>query len=220
MTVVQLFEENYLDKRIPDQEFKERAQKVRQALDEAGLEVGIAYATEHMPGDVQYLTGYDPHLENVALLVTPDRIIALGGAEGGKMFEDGVRFGEWRNLTLFEIPFQDYGDTKFWTLPEILSDVLGTIPRKIGLLSASNVISAEMIDLIGADRTSVELRDVSHILAQARYEKSPAELEMYRIASGIATKAMRVLLENLRPGLRELEVAAEADRVMKKSGGI
>jgi|HubBroStandDraft_6_1064221.scaffolds.fasta_scaffold148676_3 Xaa-Pro aminopeptidase len=218
MTVVQLFEENYLDKRIPDQEFKERTQKIRQALDEAGLEVGIAYATEHMPGDVQYLTGYDPHLENVALLVTPDRIIALGGAEGGKMFEDGVRFGEWRNLTLFEIPFQDYGDTKFWTLPEILSDVLGTIPRKIGLLSASNVISAEMIDLIGADRTSVELRDVSHILAQARYEKSPAELEMYRIASGIATKAMRVLLENLRPGLRELEVAAEADRVMKKSG--
>lgn len=99
-------------------------------------------------------------------------------------------------------------------LREILSDVLGTIPPKIGLLSASNVISAEMIDLIGADRTSVELRDVSHILAQARYEKSPAELEMYRIASAIATKAMRVLLENLRPGLRELELAAEADRVV------
>jgi Xaa-Pro aminopeptidase len=218
MTGVELLEENYLDKRIPDQEFKERAQKIRGALDEAGLEVGIAYATEHMPGDVQYLTGYDPHLENVALLVTPDRIIALGGAEGAKMFEDSARFGEWRNLTLFEIPFQDYGDTKFWTLPELLADVLGTIPRKIGLLSASNVISAEMIDLIGADRTAMELLDVSHILAQTRYEKSPAELEMYRIASGIATKAMRALLEKLGPGLRELELAAEADGVMKKLG--
>ena len=218
MTGVELLEENYLDKRIPDQEFKERAQKIRGALDEAGLEVGIAYATEHMPGDVQYLTGYDPHLENVALLVTPDRIIALGGAEGAKMFEDSARFGEWRNLTLFEIPFQDYGDTKFWTLPELLADVLGTIPRKIGLLSASNVISTEMIDLIGADRTAMELLDVSHILAQARYEKSPAELEMYRIASGIATKAMRALLEKLGPGLRELELAAEADGVMKKLG--
>jgi hypothetical protein len=161
MTGMELLEENYLDKRVPDQEFKERAQKIRGALDEAGLEVGIAYATEHMPGDVQYLTGYDPHLENVALLVTPDRIIALGGAEGAKMFEDSARFGEWRNLTLFEIPFQDYGDTKFWTLPELLADVLGTIPRKIGLLSASNVISAEMIDLIGADRTAMELLDVS-----------------------------------------------------------
>src|SRR5580692_10000972 len=160
MTVVQLFEENYLDKRIPDQEFKERTQKIRQALDEAGLEVGIAYATEHMPGDVQYLTGYDPHLENVALLVTPDRVIGLGGAEGAEMFEDSARFGEWRNLSLFEIPFQDYGDTKFWTLPEILNDVFGRIPGEIGILSASNVISAEMIDLIGAGRTSVELLDV------------------------------------------------------------
>jgi hypothetical protein len=57
MTGGQLLEENYLDKRIPDQEFEERAQKIRGALDEASLEVGIAYATEHMPGDVQYLTG-------------------------------------------------------------------------------------------------------------------------------------------------------------------
>jgi len=107
--VTKLLEEDYLNKRIPDNEYEERAVKIRRALAQEGLEVGIAYATEHMPGDVQYLTGYDPHLENVALLVTPDRIIALGGAEGEKMFEDSARFGEWRNLTLFEIPFQDYG---------------------------------------------------------------------------------------------------------------
>src|ERR1700722_17435611 len=175
MTGVELLEENYLDKRIPDQEFKERAQKIRGALNEEGLEVGIAYATEHMPGDVQYLTGYDPHLENVALLVTPDRVIGLGGAEGAEMFEDSARFGEWRNLSLFEIPFQDYGDTKFWTLPEILKDVVGRIPSEIGLLSASNVVSAEMMELIGGSGTNTKTRDVSHILARARYEKSPAE---------------------------------------------
>src|SRR5260221_14751959 len=111
---------DFARERIPDGEFVERLQSVQRRLQQEGLTVGIAYATEHMPGDVQYLTGYDPHLENVALLVTPDRIIALGGAEGEKMFEDSARFGEWRNLTLFEIPFQDYGDTKFWSLAEIL----------------------------------------------------------------------------------------------------
>jgi len=216
--VPKLLEEDYLNKRVPDREYPERAEKIRGALAEEGLEVAIAYATEHMPGDVQYLTAYDPHLENVALLVTPDRIIALGGAEGAKMFEDAARFGEWRNLTLFEIPFQDYGDTKFWTLPEILTDVLGTTPSEIGILSASNVMSAEMMELIGQGGMSVKVRDVSHILAKARYEKSPAELEMYRIAGGIATEAMRTLLNHVRPGLRELELAAEADRVMKQMG--
>ena len=72
-----LLEKDYLLKRIPEREYIERANKIRRALNEEGLEVGIAYATEHMPGDVQYLTGYDPHLENVALLVTPDRVIGL-----------------------------------------------------------------------------------------------------------------------------------------------
>jgi len=211
-------DENYLTKRIPDAEYQGRVDKIRRALDREGLQAAIAYATQHMPGDVQYLTGYDPHLENVGLLVTPNRIIALGGAEGAKMFEDGARFGEWRNLTLFEIPFQDYGKTKFWTLPDILIDLFGSIPRGIGLLSARNVLSAEILDLLGADKTTVKFRDVSHILAQARYEKSPAELDMYRVASGIATEAMRTLLEHVHPGLRELELAAHADYAMKEMG--
>ena len=41
---------------------------------------------------------------------------------------------------------------------------------------------------------------------------------MYRIASGIATEAMRRLLDRVRPGLRELELASEADHVMKQMG--
>jgi Xaa-Pro aminopeptidase len=152
------------------------------------------------------------------LLVTPDRTIALGGAEGAKMFEDGARFGEWRNLTLFEIPFQDYGETRFWSLAEIMRDVLGRLPSEIGILSASNVMSFEMMELIGETGLGVKARNVSHVLAKARYEKSPAELEMYRIASGIATEGMRAILDALRPGVRELELAAEADRVMKQMG--
>src|SRR6476661_10124510 len=165
---------DYGKERIPDGEFLERLRKVQRRLQQEGLTAGLAYATEHMPGDVQYLTGYDPHLENVALLVTPERTIALGGAEGAQMFADSARFGEWRNLSLFEIPFQDYGETKFWSLSEILTDVLGAIPREIGVLSASNVMSAEMMALIGQGGLSVQTRDVSYLLAKARYEKSPA----------------------------------------------
>ena len=48
---------DYGKERIPDGEFLERLQKVQQGLKQEGLAVGLAYATEHMPGDVQYLTG-------------------------------------------------------------------------------------------------------------------------------------------------------------------
>jgi Xaa-Pro aminopeptidase len=216
--VSKLLEDDYLQKRIPQEEYARRVNNIRVALEAEGLEVGIAYATEHMPGDVQYLTGYDPHLENVALLITPDKVLALGGAEGEKMFEDSGRYGEWRNLNLFEIPFQDYGDTKFWSLHEILADILSKMPSEIGVLSAKNVMTTEMTEFIEKIGSKTKTRDVSHVMAKARYEKSASELEMYRIASGIATEAMRALLHQLQPGLRELELAAEADRITKQMG--
>ncbi len=205
---------------IPDGEFRERLQRVQQGLKQEGLAAGLAYATEHMPGDVQYLTGYDPHIENVALLVLPDHLVLLGGAEGEKMFEDMGRAGVWRNLSLFEIPFQDYGGLRFYSLAEILKEFLGQVPAEIGLLSASNVLSQEIVALMqkAGDNKPVRLRDVSHIMAEARYRKSPAELQMFRNASRIATEAMRAMLGAVAPGVRELEVAAAGDAVCKKLG--
>lgn len=208
------------NERIPDGEFLERLQKVQLGLKQEGLAVALAYATEHMPGDVQYLTGYDPHIENVALLVLPDHLVVVGGAEGEKMFEDMGRAGRWRNLSLFEIPFQDYGGLRFYTLTEILQEFLGEIPDEIGLLSAPNVLSQEIVDLIqkaGANG-QVRLRDVSHIMAEARYRKSPTELQMFRTASQISTEAMRAMLNTVAPGVRELEVAAAGDAVCKRLG--
>jgi Xaa-Pro aminopeptidase len=211
---------DYGTERIPDSEYPERLQRVRQRLKQEALTVGLAYATEHMPGDVQYLTGYDPHLENVALLVLPDHLVVLGGAEGEKMFEDMGRAGVWRNLSLFEIPFQDYGGLRFYSLAETLQEFVGQIPAEIGFLSAPNVLSQEIVALAAkaGDGKQVRLRDASRIMAEARYRKSPAELQMFRIASRIATEAMRVMLETVAPGIRELEVAAVGDSVCKKLG--
>ncbi len=211
---------NYEKECIPDSEFLERLQRVQRGLKQEGLAVGLAYATEHMPGDVQYLTGYDPHIENVAVLVLPNHLVVVGGAEGEKMFEDMGRAGRWRNLSLFEIPFQDYGGLRFYTLAEILNEFLGDVPAEIGLLSAPNVLSQEIVALIqkAGDNRQVQLRDVSHIMAEARYRKSPAELQMFRTASQIATEAMRAMLNTVAPGLRELEVAAAGDAVCKRMG--
>ncbi len=211
---------DYGKDKIPDKEFVERLQQVRHKLKLEGLTAGLAYATEHMPGDVQYLTGYDPHIENVALLVLPDQLVVLGGAEGETMFKDMGRAGIWRNLSLFEIPFQDYGELRFYSLAEILREFLGEIPQEIGLLSAPNVLSQEIVSLVEMVVLGgmIKLRDVSRIMADARYNKSASELQMFRNASWIATEAMRAMLGKVEPGVRELEVAAEGDAVCKRLG--
>ncbi len=48
--------------------------------------------------------------------------------------------------------------------------------------------------------------------------ESPQELEMMSIAARISTYAMKAMIAAIRPGLRELEVAACADYVMKAMG--
>ncbi|MDQ1552776.1 MAG: Xaa-Pro dipeptidase, partial [Actinomycetota bacterium] len=60
--------------------------------------------------------------------------------------------------------------------------------------------------------------DVSGILRTLRYQKSPAELALYRRSSAIAGAAVTAMLDELRPGITELEVAAIGDRTMKALG--
>ena len=67
------------------------------------------------------------------------------------------------------------------------------MPDQIGLLSAPNVLSSEIVELVKqATGQSVRFRDVSRILAEALSEDL-AGLEMFRIASQIATEAMQAM---------------------------
>jgi Xaa-Pro aminopeptidase len=201
---------------IEDGEFRQRLEGVQTALGAAGLHVGLAYGTQHTPGDIQYLTGYDPHIEDAVALVLPDDIVVLGGAEGAEVFADSGRLGTWRNLKSFEIPFQDYGQTPFFSREEVLRESHGGLPREVGLLSAPSLVplglASELID------AGVQLRDVSPILLDARYRKSPRELDLFRAASRVATRAMEAMIAATTPGISELEVAAEGDLVAKRLG--
>lgn len=196
-------------------EYEDRVARVRHLLDSRHLTVGIAYGTPHLPGDVQYLTGYDPHLECALLIITPDHVVPMGGAEGQAMFDDSGRLGSWRNLKSFEIPYQDYGDTRFWGLQEVLVDLLGEVPASVGLLSALNSVPADVYEQL---RAMGEPEDASWILRALRYKKSPAELDLYRQSSAIATAAVTAMLGALAPGMTELEVAAIGDHRMKQLG--
>jgi Xaa-Pro aminopeptidase len=197
-------------------EFEGRVARLREQMDARGLEGGVAYGTSFMPGDVQYLTGYDPQLESAALLVLPDRVLVLGGPEGEAMFNDQALLGEWRNLDPFKIPGQQYVGLHFWTLEDIFKDTMGRVPERIGVLSAGNVLTWEMASAL--ERIGARLDDAESVLRELRYRKTPAELEMFRVSSAIATEAMKAMLETLAPGRTELEVAAEGDAVMKRLG--
>lgn len=208
-------QQTVLRPQLTEAELTGRLERLRAAMTEADIEAGVAYGSSYMPGDVQYLTGYDPQLEAAALLVTREHLLVIGGPEGEAMFDDQGLLGEWRNLDAFKIPGQQY-DLRFWTLEEILREAMGAIPAKIAMLSAPNVTTWQLVATLG--QLGVAPVDHSGILAELRYRKTPDELALHRVAAEIATAAMRSMLDLVRPGLTELEVAAAADATMKRLG--
>jgi Xaa-Pro aminopeptidase len=199
------------------EDFETRIFNLRKHLTDEGLDVGIAFGTPHLPGDVQYLTGYDPHIESAIVIVTPTDVIPMGGAEGATMFADSGQYGEWRNLSQFEIPYQDYGRTKFWSISSVLNDLFGSrIPKSVGVLSDLNVFPTDIYLQISAITSSV--KDVSWILRKLRYEKSPKELEAFAESSKIAERSIKEMLKNLEPGMTEMQVAAFGDYTIKSNG--
>jgi Xaa-Pro aminopeptidase len=196
-------------------EFEDRVANVRKLLLSENLKVGVAYSSPHLPGDVQYLTGYDTHIECALVIITQDRVVPMGGAEGEAMFEDSGFLGEWRNLNSFEIPYQDYRDMRFWSLQESLLDLVGKDFGKIGVLTSLNTVPVDVYQHL---QEIGEVVDVSNILRSLRYKKSVTELSFYRRSSAIATLAVREMLNSLESGMTELELAAIGDKRMKELG--
>lgn len=209
MTLIQL-------SKLDDAEYVERMSRVRAAMAARGAELAIAYGNEFVPGDVQYMTGYDPQIEAVAALVTADAVGVLGGPEGAAMFADQNAAGSWFNFEMFEVPFQDYGSLRFSSLDDILEALGVNAPSSALLLTDTKYAPFALIEQFTS--RGIVIEHGQEILAECRYRKTSAELEAFALSSRIATSATKTMIEALKPGMTELELAAIGDATMKAAG--
>ncbi|MCX6383094.1 MAG: aminopeptidase P family N-terminal domain-containing protein, partial [Actinobacteria bacterium] len=203
-------------KKIPTEEFEGRVRKLQDELSSRNIDLGIAYGSPLVPGDVFYLSGYDPHLEvSAAILISPTKMIVLGGPESVEYAKESMRAGVWRYLKEFQLTWEDYPQAKFSSLKEVIDETVeGKNIKRVGFLTTKDIISVKWMELIKNNiGENVEFVDATEILAEARYIKSKNEQEMIRIANVIAAEAIKKMIENIKPGMRELEVAAYGDYV-------
>jgi len=202
---------------IPRSEFESRIERTRAMLRERSLDVGFAYANELKPGDVGWLTGYDPHLEDAACIVGQRSVLVLGGPEGAAYADELKRVGEYRNLDALKIPEEDYPGAVFHAIKDLLEEANGGPVRSIGLLSPESYLPVTLLRLLETV-PSARTVDASDFLLTARYFKSPNEQKVLRTAALISTHAMRAMVASVSAGCRETQVAANADYVMRALG--
>ncbi len=202
---------------IPHAEFRSRIERTMEMLEARSLDVGFAFGNELKPGDVGWLCGYDPHLEDAACIVGRRGVFILGGPEGAAYANEQKRIGEFRSLEELKIPEEDYPGAQFHTVHEVLEAAHGGPVRTVGLLTPPSYLPVAMLRLIESYE-GVSAVDASDFLLVQRYAKSANEQRIIRTAARITSYAMEAMVRSLEPGIRENEVAACADYVMRAAG--
>ena len=189
---------------IATSEFRERAERVRAALDRAGLAGLVAFADCWRGANVGYFTPFRP-LDGVSDIAMA--VLLLSVEDGPMLFVSEQCLGYAQSETWFSVrPFRE------------LDDGLGTFPNgQVGLAGAA-YIPAILLDRIGS-RLNGRL-EPTQVLAEIKAVKSPAEVRLLRRAAQLTDAAMSTIRDALADGKphSERELGRLADAAMIAGG--
>jgi Xaa-Pro aminopeptidase len=202
-----------LEQPFPEPEYRERARRVREEMGRRGVDVLFVLS----PANLCYLTGFEsvwyPPRAPLGVVVSRDdeRLVFLDYerhetlVRRTALFDEAVFYRYEDALDSIAGAFRDRG----W------SD--GTVGIEWWTQTPGGPLVRETADRLAALGAQVVSGD--WIVDRVRAVKSHAEIECVRRAAEIVDAAFTDLLESVRPGQTELQVAARLDAVMADQGG-
>lgn len=193
-----------------------RLKRARQAMAAAGLDALLVWKDEN----VRYLSSLRPQLIagksgllNGALL-TPDEVVLF--TSGGDT--DRVRDTMPWVAEVHPIPILEEAGLVAYFVDRVLKPVLerkGLVRGRVGTDLASFALHEALRERVPEVRWS----DGDAVMQRARRVKLPEEVALLEEATAMAEAVTQAALDAIRPGVREVEVAAEAMRVLYRLGG-
>lgn len=206
---------------FPQSEYSRRLQALRQAMDRQGIE--LAYLTS--PESLYYLTGYQAIWYQTLSLTgwEPVSGIAVHRDSDALMHIECNREQAVINFTT--VPH----DVRIWPIGggDFIEFVVTQL-EQAGWLGGRTALelshyrpypaaSRRLVDALQAKGCAIE--DGTQVINGVRRRKSALELECVRKAAAICDEGMRAAMENLQPGVTELELFGEIVRAMSRAGG-
>ncbi len=206
---------------IPKQEFYNRLKKFQSNIKEAGLDACLVHASESDMANVRYLSEFWPTFEAAAVFVPAEgEAVLLVGPESDHyaakrgVFVNIERMIEYRESAEPECPGMD-----FISFKDIAAKYTskGSI-QKLGIVGWS-VTTLPVYMALKEQFPGVELIKADHTLLPLRYIKSENELSSMKKAFAIAELAVEAIINEIKPGMTELQVIGIAQREIYKHGG-
>jgi Xaa-Pro aminopeptidase len=192
---------------FPRSEYARRIERVKQRMAAAGIDVLLC--TD--PANMNYLSGYDGWSfyvhQLVALALDEDEPAWIGrqmDAAGAAL----TTFVRPDNIRGYPDDYVDSPERHPMAFVAQELRVRGWDKRRIGVEMDAFSFTAQAHAQLRADLPRAELVDARALVNWVRIVKSPAELEMMRIAATIVAGAMGVGIETILPGVRECDVVA------------
>jgi Xaa-Pro aminopeptidase len=202
---------------LPSRELERRWALIRVAMKERGVDVLLAQANnDFMGGYVKYLTDLPATNGYVMTVIFPrdEPMTVIGqGAFGLDQrlppAGDGVRRGVGRLLGTPSYASAHY--SAGYDADLAAKALAGYRDATIGLLGTAAISFALIDSLKRGDLSNAKFVDASDLVDRIKAVKSDDELALVRLAAAAQDRAMDAVIAAIKPGMRELEVAAIAE---------
>lgn len=205
---------------ISRSEFAERIRKFQANIKKAGLDACLVHATESDMAHVRYLSEYWPTFETAAVFVPVEgEPVLLVGPESDLY---GAKRSVCKNIEKMieyrESAEPDAPGMSFITYKDLIAKYVPHGIKKLGIAGWA-ITSLPVYTSLKEQLPDVELVKADMTLWPLRFVKSEAELACMRKAFQISELAVEAVLNEIKPGMTELQVIGIAQREIYKHGG-
>lgn len=205
---------------IPNSEFQERIKRIQKELATRGLDALLTFGSEAEPAFVRYLSDYWPAFETAGVLVPVEgQPILIIGPESLTYAQSRSKIEKIRRILEYrESSEPEYPGVPLDTFPSVFDEISGG--RGVNRLGVAGyaVAVAPVYEALREAMADGELVRADDILIEMRKVKSANELELMRQAFRISEQAVKAVLNNIKPGMTELQVVGIAQGVMYRNG--
>jgi len=202
------------------EESKLRIEKLRGILAKRGLDAALVYYDELNIANGWYLKGWCPQFEKGAVLVPiSGEPILLGGPESEPFAQMSSAITKTRFFPVFMVPDEEYPNATIMNFGQLNEELRagGTELKRIGFVGTTTIPHQVYLDFQKGFE-GIELVDITDEYEVLRAYKSPWEIEQIRAATGLCDLAFDKMVEKIRPGAYEYEVAAAGEYVCRLNG--
>jgi Xaa-Pro aminopeptidase len=206
---------------IPNSEYTRRIKRFQENIRAAGLDAALVHANEADFANVRYLSEYWPTFEAAGVFVPAEGspVLIIGPESEAyartrskiKQIALMVEYRESAEPEYPGIPVAHFKDVVKMAMP-------GKKLRKLGLVGYS-VMPLPVYHSLCSELPKVELVKADDTLISLRINKSANEIKLAKRAYEISEIAVGAILNEIKPGMTELQVIGIAQREIYQHGG-